>query len=114
LFALFSSLPGVLGHPGRGNDAPASTFLDALALRRRASGLPATSLAWGPWAGQAGTVNGPMNGTVPMSRELGLALFDAALAFDQPTAADAARFIGDAISRELSGAVRQENLIEHR
>jgi acyl carrier protein len=38
----------------------------------------------------------------------------AALAFDQPTAADAARFINDAISRELSGAVRQENLIEHR
>jgi hypothetical protein len=30
----------------------------------------------------------------------------AALAFDQPTATDVARFINDAISHELSGAAR--------
>ncbi|MCK9900254.1 SDR family NAD(P)-dependent oxidoreductase [Frankia sp. Cpl3] len=93
LFALFSSIAGIVGNPGQANYAAANTFLDALAAHRRGLGLPAISLAWGLWedtAGMSGTLDDAQlrrlsrSGVLPLATDDALELLDAALAAGEP------------------------------
>ncbi|GAB2331431.1 type I polyketide synthase [Streptomyces variabilis] len=92
-FVQFSALAGTLGTAGQANYAAANAFLDGLAARRRASGLPGTSLCWGWWEqsrGMAGDLDQAdlsrlrRMGIAPMPAPEALALFDAACALDKP------------------------------
>ena len=87
LFVAFSSVASLLGIAGRACDAAANASLDALARHRRALGLPATSIAWGPWTdapSDAGDARGVSpfapHGLRSLTPEQGAAVFDRLLA----------------------------------
>jgi acyl carrier protein len=89
-FVLYSSAGGLTLTAGQGNYAAANVFLDALAEHRAARGLPATSLAWGPWAGADGQIDVDRlarSGVGELSAAEGLTLFDAALSVAEPVLA---------------------------
>ncbi|SFE31920.1 Phosphopantetheine attachment site, partial [Actinopolyspora alba] len=87
-FVLFSSVAGTFGSAAQGSYAAANAALDALASRRRALGLAATSLAWGPWSesGMAADMDEALRrrlrreGLRFIDPESGMRLFDEALA----------------------------------
>ncbi|MEW2573607.1 type I polyketide synthase [Streptomyces sp. NPDC047070] len=120
-FVLFSSAAGAVGSPGQGNYAAANAFLDALAEHRAASGLPATSLAWNLWAGDAGMGahldevtlrRAERSGLPALDSEENLALLDRALTAGVPALvplrveAPALRARPDGIPPMLRGLVR--------
>ena len=87
-FIVFSSISGLVGTAGQGNYAAANTALDAGIQRRRAAGLPGTSLAWGPWSSSFGMTGGlseadiarmRRGGVVPFTEATGAAALDLAL-----------------------------------
>lgn len=72
VFLMFSSISGVLGMQGLANYAAANSFLDALAYLRSAQGLPATSVAFGTWGGDAGMASRLSGNTVSHLQHFGL------------------------------------------
>ncbi len=92
-FVMFSSMAGLVGSSGQANYAAANSFLDALAIHRRANRLPAISLGWGLWdqtsdmtgaLDDAGRARLGRSGVLALSSAEALRLFDTAMVVDEP------------------------------
>ncbi|MFB6808322.1 SDR family NAD(P)-dependent oxidoreductase [Streptomyces sp. NPDC056387] len=120
-FVLFSSAGGSVLAAGQADYAAANSFLDALATHRRASGLLATSPAFGMWGISTGLGGDLTDADLERMKRLGLpaltvaeglALFDAAVAGEDavvlPLKTDAAALAarGGDLPALLRGKVR--------
>ncbi|BBY38207.1 putative polyketide synthase [Mycobacterium mantenii] len=78
-FIVSSSVSSLFGSPGQSNYATANALLDGLVARRRAQGLPATGVNFGPWAqggmasSEAATANIAAQGLIPLNPSAALA-----------------------------------------
>jgi acyl transferase domain-containing protein/acyl carrier protein len=92
-FTLFSSVASVVISMGQGNYAAANAGLDALAHWRRAEGLPAVSINWGPW------------GDVGMATQLDLLKYFHSRGFFPMTAVQGCHALGQLMSGRTGQAV---------
>ncbi|MUL82609.1 MULTISPECIES: type I polyketide synthase [unclassified Mycolicibacterium] len=80
-FLVSSSVSSLFGSPGQSNYASANALLDGLVAQRRAQGLPATGVNFGPWAqggmasSEAATANISAQGLIPLEPSAALAAF---------------------------------------
>lgn len=71
-FIVSSSVSSLFGSPGQSNYATANALLDGLVAQRRAHGLPATGINFGPWAqggmasSEAAVANISAQGLIPL------------------------------------------------
>ncbi|WP_019971735.1 type I polyketide synthase [Mycobacterium sp. 141] len=78
-FIVSSSVSSLFGSPGQSNYATANALLDGLIAQRRAQGLPATGVNFGPWAqggmasSEAATANISAQGLIPLEPSAALA-----------------------------------------
>jgi NADPH:quinone reductase-like Zn-dependent oxidoreductase/short-subunit dehydrogenase/acyl carrier protein len=78
-FIVYSSASAVLGSPSQANYATANALLDGLVAQRRAQGLPATAVNFGPWgsggmaSSQAALANLSAQGMMPLEPSAALA-----------------------------------------
>jgi len=81
-FIVSSSVSSVLGSPGQANYASANALLDGLIAQRKAQGLVATGVNFGPWAqggmasSQAARANLGAQGLVPLEPAAALGALD--------------------------------------
>ncbi len=89
-FVLFSSATVLIGNPGQSNYVAANAYLEGLAQRRRAEGLPALAVSWGAigdvgYLARNAAVNRALSqrlGNTSLSASEALAGLDALLAAD--------------------------------
>ncbi|CRZ16896.1 type I polyketide synthase [Mycolicibacterium neworleansense] len=78
-FIVSSSVSSLFGSPGQSNYATANALLDGLIAQRRAQGLPATGINFGPWgqggmaSSEAATANISAQGLIPLEPSAALA-----------------------------------------
>ncbi|WP_179466979.1 type I polyketide synthase [Mycolicibacterium vinylchloridicum] len=84
-FIMYSSASAVMGSPAQANYATANALLDGLVAHRRAQGLPATAVNFGPWghggmaSSEAALANLSAQGMMPLEPSAALAALGEAI-----------------------------------